>query len=83
MEQNNNYITGLAEKLLTFAFIIFMCVSACGHVCMNTGAQGGQRHQIPWSWSYRRLGAVKHGCWDWELGTGNWERAPPEERKSL
>lgn len=69
MEQTNSHNTGLKSFLTTFIFIIFMYVFVCGYVHMNAGIQGGQRHPIPWSWSYRGLGAAKHGCW--ELGNGS------------
>lgn len=36
----------------------WLCMPVC--VC----AHGGQRTWIPWNWSYRRLWATWHGCWE-------------------
>jgi hypothetical protein len=33
---------------------VCVCLSVCLSVNINAGAQVGQRHQVPWSWSYRR-----------------------------
>ena len=53
-----------------------VCLFACGHVHMTAGALGGQRHQIPWSWSYRWLGASCQRCWELNL-------SPLEEQQAL
>lgn len=40
-----------------FIFIIhnYVCVSVGGYAHVSAGARGVQRHQIPWSWSYKWL----------------------------
>lgn len=42
---------------------MYSYVSLCGYVPMSTGACVGQRHCIPWRWSYRSW-AAQHGCWE-------------------
>jgi hypothetical protein len=46
-------LAGNFKKKVTF--IIFSYVLVCMHVCMRVRASilHGQRHQIPWSWSWR------------------------------
>ena len=38
------------------------CVCLYAHV--SASAQGGQRHRVPRSWSYRSLWAIWCGCWN-------------------
>lgn len=57
---------------MVVAVIIIVCMPVCryGNVCAS--AWGGQRHLIPWSWTYRRLWAV--GA---ETELGSYTRAVP------
>jgi hypothetical protein len=32
-------------------------------VCMHLPTEARRGRHIPWSWSYRHLGAAGHGCW--------------------
>lgn len=66
------------QAFCDFAYfvLLILCVWVFGlHVCLctmcMTGTCGGQRgQQIPWSWSYRCLGAAM-----WMLGTKAWSSA--------
>jgi hypothetical protein len=49
---------------LILSLSLSLSLSLCVCVCVFTVAHGGQRYQIPRSWSYRLLWAAWPRCWE-------------------
>ena len=44
--------------------IIFICLYEYRAMWASTHMEASRKHWISWSWSYRKLWATQHGCWE-------------------